>query len=284
MIRSFIIKNSSGQELELIGNSLYDLINIDGLNPPGVTINKSEIVNLDGSRINSTRLNDRNIVITLNIRPPIEQNRILLYTYFRGKSNCEIKITTETRSVRIAGTVETFENNHFGNIQQPQISIICPKPYFLDEEEVATEFTTLVPLFEFPFSIPAEGIEFSRRETTVHKIINAGDVEIGAKITFTASDTVMYPTVLNLTTNEFLKVAANMWKGDVLTINTNKGEKSIKVKRALDGTTLNLLANRMSGSTWLQLVPGDNDISFSADTGSDYLTMSLSISKKYEGI
>lgn len=279
---TLIVENKRGEQLELTHNENYDVLEVDGLNPPTAAINTVEIANVDGARFNSSRIETRNIVIRLNIKPPIETNRIALYKYFRVKRYIKIYYQNEHRDVFTEGYIETFENNLFGMTQQPQISVICPNPFWQDTHDTHAVFSDLVSLFEFPFSIAVEGIEFSRIERLTSTYINIGEVASGAVIRMHAAAEVVNPTFYNNTTNEFFGVTVTMQTGDLIVIDTNVGHKSVTLIRS--GTVTNLLPNRQNGSKWIQFEPGENRISYSADEGQAHLDVTVTAVQKFEGV
>ena len=280
---TLIVENERGEQLELTNNSNYDVLSVEGTNPPKATINTVNISGFDGSRFNSSRIEQRNLVITLNIRSPIEINRLVLYKYFRVKRYCKIYYKNDNRDVYIEGYVESFENNPFTQLQQPQISIICPKPFWNEIDELIVNFSDTIALFEFPFSIESEGIEFSRIEKFSNVVINTGDVETGGIIEFHAnSNQILNPKFYNYTTSKFFGLDFEMYEGDVIIINTQIGEKSVKLLRG--SMSINILSDRSEDSTWILFEPGENEIGYSADNGATNLDVSVKIVKKYEGV
>lgn len=280
---TLIVENENHETLELTNNDAYDVFKIDGLNPPTAGISTTEVVGLDGAVFNSSRVQQRNLVIYLNIKAPIEEHRQRLYRFFRVKHKCKIYFKNANRDVFIEGYVESFENDLFGNLQQPQISILCPEPFFKAIDDIIVEFSNTLALFEFPFAIEEKGIEFSRINALQTQYINVGDVEVGALITFKANaDRVLNPVFYNRTTNEFFGVNVSMSEGDTVIINTIKGEKSVQLIH--EGTSTNILSKRQTGSKWVQFIPGENEISYSADEGAESVTVSVAAVQKYEGV
>lgn len=280
---TLIVENERGEQLELTHNENYDVLEVIGLNPPTAAINTVEIAGFDGARFNSSRLEPRNIVIMLNIRPHIETNRLALYKYFRVKRYIKIYYKNEHRDVYAEGYVESFENNIFTQLQQPQISIICPNPFWKSASELQVQFSNTEALFEFPFSISSEGIEFSRINKITTTYINAGDVETGGIIKFHATtNQILNPTFYNRTTNKYFGLNFDMYENDVITINTQQGEKSVTLLR--NGVITNILSNRSAGSSWITFEPGINEISYSADNGENNLNVTVIATQKYEGV
>ena len=87
---SLKVENNRGNTLELTNNLNYTVYKIEGLNPPQATINRSANTTSDGSKINSVRLENRNIVIYTTIERDVEANRINLYKYFPVKKSIKL--------------------------------------------------------------------------------------------------------------------------------------------------------------------------------------------------
>ena len=277
------VQNERGEVLELSNNPNYDILAVYGLNPAPAAINTTPVSGIDGTRYNSARINERNVVISLNIRGDIEENRINLYKYFKVKKPIRIFYKNEHLDVYIDGYIETFENNLFQMLQQPQISIICPNPYWKAVNETEIDFDTVTDLFEFPFAIEAAGIPFSELGEVAVTYFNAGNVETGGIITFTAlADDVINPIFYNVTNNTFFGLTVTMQESDTIVINTQRGEKSVYLIR--EGVKTSLLNNRTEGSTWIVFEPGENEIRYSAAEGQSALKCVLSSVQLFEGV
>lgn len=277
------VRNAKGEMLDLTNDRRYNLYNIDGLNPTPATLNFSQLANYDGSIYNSSQLGNRNIVLYIKIHNDAESNRINLYKYFQLKKMIRIFYENNTRSVYIDGYVETFETEYFSMNEVVQISIICPNPYWKADEETQIDFSNVVDLFEFPFAIEEEGIEFSRLNQISTEYIDAGEVEVGAIIEFHAlTNQILNPKIYNRTTQTFFGINFNMNEGDTIRINTIRGEKSVVLIR--DGAEINIINNLIQGSTWIQLIPGNNEISYECDEGSANVVVTVTASKCFEGV
>ena len=277
------VKNDRGDLLNLSNNANYTVYKIDGLTPPHATINSSVNTTMDGSSINSTRIESRNIVIYMTINGSVEANRINLYKFFPVKKAITLYFSNGTRDVHINGTVELIECNLFSSKQVAQISIICPKPYFKDVEELVSSFSDISSLFEFPFSIPASGTELSAITTNIRKtIVNTGDIESGIIIKLFATGSVVNPTIYNVLKRTHMSLNVTMQASDTIIINTNVGEKSITLVRA--GVSANILGYMERDSEWLTLESGDNVFTYDCESGSSNLQLTFTTARLYSGV
>jgi hypothetical protein len=252
------LKNHKGELLELTHNTAYAITSITGLNPPAANINTVDAALLDGSTFNSSKVGMRNIVINLAIQNPAEKNRVELYRYVKTKKPCTVYFQNGRRNVYIDGYFETLDVNLFENIQMAQISIICPQPFFLDMETQTID-----------------GLYFNAE--------NGGDIETGATITITATGgSVVNPSITNSDTGDYFKLNYTIPEAATLTINTIRGQKGVTLTSS--GTTTNLINYIVSGSTWLQLDTGANNLVCDADTGAEYLACEISYDLLYEGV
>jgi len=277
------VENDRGDTLELTNNRNYTVYKIDGLTPPKATINSSVNTTMDGSSINSVRLENRNIVIYMTVEGDVEANRLNLYKYFPVKKTVKIYFSNDSRDVFIEGAVELIECNPFANKQVAQISIICPKPYFKDVDYLVTTFGDVSSLFQFPFSISKAGVEISAITTNQRKsIVNIGDIETGVIIKLFATGTVVNPVIYDVLKRTHLKLNFTMLASDTLVINTNVGEKSIGLIR--DGVTYNALGNMAQDSSWFVLESGDNVFTYDADSGNSNLQLTFTTAVLYSGV
>lgn len=279
---SLSIVNSRGEELRLTDNPKYTVTRIDGLNPPSANINTSPHATFDGSTFNSSRVESRNIVIQFAIEGDAEANRIALYRFIKTKKPLTFRFRNGRRNVYIEGYVESFEIGFFDEKEIAQVSLICPRPYFIDSEFEQSTFSSVIPLFEFPFSIEVP-IPFSELNFDAEtNVVNEGDVDTGMLIRFWATGEVVNPTLYNTDKGEFLRINVSMERGDLIEINTVNGEKSITMTS--EGETTNALNYLDAGSKWLILESGDNTFSTGADEHPENLACTLWYSNLYEGV
>ena len=281
------IENKNGEIYVLTGDEpVYQVIDITGLNPPKAQINMTTLVGLDGAVYNSAKLETRNIVLTIKINGDVETNRLNLYQYFRTKEWCKFYYSNSTLDVYIEGYVENVECELFSNDETAQISIICPYPYFKSLTEIVTDVSSTLALFTFPFSINIdEPIPISDyEENRSVNVYNASESETGVIITASFTADVNSLEIKNTNTGENLELDYNFLAADIVTINTNKGQKSITLLR--NGVTSNIFAALKQGSVFFQILPGTNIFGYLADDGesNDYVYISFTRSNEYRGV
>ena len=301
MIRSITVTNYLGESLTIpLQNSEstgFIIGEVTGLGPPEADIHTSEVATNDGSKFNSARAKQRNIVLPLYFTPipTIEDARQKSYKYFPLKRYVTLRVLTENRECEIDGYVERNDPDIFTDRSGTQVSIICPVPYFRAINETVTTFAGASPAFEFPFSnesLDEKLIEFATIQTKAEYIVRyEGDAENGVQIRILASATVKNVTIYNVDTRGTMhiyhdKLAAltgsGIVKGDEIIISTVKGTKSVFLLR--DGQLTNILNCIGMTDEWFRLAKGDNSFAYTADEGADYLMFIVSHTTLYEGI
>lgn len=261
------VENTRNNILTLTQNEdNFQVLKITGLNPPKAQINTTKMATLDGKKFNSSTLNERNIVITVKLNGDVEKNRIRLYSFFRPKEWCKFYYKNNSRNVFIEAYTENVECDLFTNNEIMQISLLCPEPYFKDVQEIIDDISKILSKFEFPFSIDEEGIEFSTLDTSkITNAHNSSEMDTGVIIDIDIYSHIEKLLIKNTSTGETLTLNYQFQSNDKVTINTNKGHKSIKLVR--NAETINIFSAIEKGSKFFRLNIGDNFFSYLADDG-----------------
>lgn len=279
------IENVNGDILTLSGvEPVYQVIDITGLNPPKAQINTSTIVGLDGAVFNSSKLETRNIVLTIKINGNVEENRQQLYDYFRTKSWCKFYFSNQNRDVSIEGYVESVECNLFTNNETAQISIICPYPYFKSLSETLQTLSHINALFTFPFTIELGSPVVISEYTTGGINVYNSSADTGAIIEIDFSNSASSIELKNTTTGDDMVLNYSFQSEDKVIINTNKGQKSITLIRA--GVISNLFSSLQQGSVFFQLAAGSNFFEYLVDNvvSSDDVSILFRYYNIYRGV
>jgi len=258
------IENASGEVLQLTGQEEnYQVYQVDGLTPPSAQINMSQLVGLDGSRFNSSKLNARAITIMLKINGDVEANRLKLYNFARTKEKLRVYFTTDSRNVFADGYVESMDAVIFAIKQFAQIGIICPYPYFSAIDEILADSENVSAGFTFPFSIETPVVISEILEGTGIVIYNDSEASAGAVINIRFIDDAQSIRLRNTNTGADFELDYSFLAGDVVMVDTNIGQKSINLIR--NGTVTNLFTALVPGSTFPVLNAGANHFEYLVD-------------------
>lgn len=302
MIKSIKVTNPKGESLvlDLFHPEKSGLIvkSISGLGPPKANINSTDLATADGALYSSARASTRNIVFNLQFMfaPTIEDSRQLTYKYFPLKKLVKIEVETDNRSLETSGYVESNQPDIFSKEETTQISILCLNPFFYDPNPSVTQFATVTPTFEFPFSnesISESLIEFGTINLDTRSIIDyVGDVDTGVLITIHALGSVSGSlTIYNVETQEKMVVdlakiktliGKDYGSGDDIIISTVSGDKYVQVLH--DGKYTNAIAAIEKLADWFQVSVGRNIFNFTVTKGIENLVMSFSYRNAYGGI
>lgn len=213
----------------------YIITEIKGLTPSSATINTSIMSGSDGERFNASRIEKRNIVITIRLRGDIELNRQKLYHIFPQKSELTLFYRNRYRDVKISGYVESIEGDIFTDKEKMQISILCPNPFFEDVNELTAEIN---------------------QENRSIIIDNQGEVPIGFSIeTLFDNDTRGFTLFCN---SQHFGLDYTFLAGDSLKINLYSGNLATVVNRGT--ANLNAIGYITDSSTLPELHLGENRI------------------------
>lgn len=291
MFYTLILENETGQQIDLSKTAnRFMFSKIEGLNPPAGTISTSTYAGMDGSYLNNAFIEKRNVVISFAMRGVnLEQRRHILYRVVKPSRYIKVYYKTAGIDVYIEGYVETCEVSNFDALTSGQISIICPDPYLYSTSAVYAYYSQVTGAFHFPF--PGSDAPFSLgvySTTDNIAIQNDGD-ETGFTIQIEASSSetvpeiaAVTPTIYNADTGEYLQIKGEILKGDIITITTKTGNKTVILTR--NGVDSNIINRLVSGSTWLSLREGKNTFHVQAVRGVKNLKVTLMHRNAYLGV
>lgn len=301
MINSITITNHLDEsitlEMRFPEQSGFLIRSIEGLGPSKADINITELSGIDGANYNSARVNSRNIVFLLGFleKETIEDIRQESYKYFPIKKRVEIKIETDNRISETYGYVESNEPNIFSKEEITTISVICPDSYLYSSEDQITLFSSVISLFEFPFSNESLSVNLIEISTfdliTMKSIYYTGDAPVGIVIFIHAIGSANDVEIINVGTSESIKIDSarlieltgyDIQAGDDIIISTVKGNKYAILIR--EGVTINILNVLDQYPDWFELEKGDNVFSYTADSGVSNLQIRIENKIAYEGI
>lgn len=304
MIYSIDVTNFKGEtiNIDLFNPEASGLLisDITGITPMGAQVNTTNYGALDGAVFNSARIDPRqiNIMMYLLEKPTIEITRQeVLYRHFPLKKPVKIRFNTDRRSSVITGYVESVETPIFTDKEQTNIQILCPDPFFYEDETQYKKVLRANPEFEFPFSnesLTEKLICFGDIFDDPYGIIKyEGDGEIGCIIHLraTGNQAVVNPTLYDVYGNKKIAIdtakiqqitQVPFYAGDEIIISSVAGKKYMKYLHAgVYQDIMNAFPLRM---TWFTLKSGNNFFGFKAEENFDDLVMEIEYVPTYEGV
>lgn len=259
----------------------FFLVSLDGVYRMKNAVHTSDNATTDGSSYGGETLEQRNIVITANIRRNYRENRDHLSRVFKKGAEGTLYHTEDGQTRKIKYRVEDIDIADKGVLRPAVISLICTDPYFKDDETTHIEMANWESQFEFPCEIPEEGMEFGVRLKERIKVVdNASTTSIGIQMTIIAEDVVVNPSIMNVTTGETQKLLCTMQPDDQIVINTEQGNIDVVLFRGGEKIDYNYTVDE-ENEGYIQLEAGRNYINYTADAGEDYMNVNFDFENCY---
>lgn len=283
--------SARGERLPLATNDLFTLTHVDGMTTATTSIASGTVIGADGDIVNNVQANPRPIVIDLRVKSGVnvEDAKRAVLQVVKIKQLGMLEWTQNERTVTISGIVESVDMPRWTDAVTMQISMHCSQSFWEDIDFIVQQISEAIDLHYFidgasgMLYFPAQGIPLGEYDTIRTKqFYNNGDVAVGMEISIVAFATVTNPIIYDSNGN-FLGVGygdgakrVQMQAGDVITITTHKGKKTIM----LNGNSI--LSKLRPQSTWLQMEAGDNLYTINSDDDSiTNMTFSLIYKQRY---
>lgn len=283
MVFSLILENATGEQIDLTTTAnRYMVSEIDGLYPPAGTISTSTYAGMNGSYLNNAFIEKRNVVIPFEMRGfDVEKRRHELYRVVKPSRYIKIYYSTKNISVYAEGIVETCEVENFEKLTNGQISILCPDIYWYSTETQIAEYSRVRGAFHFVCPDNDEPFPIGMYNTQDMMTINNSGDEVGFTLEISGGPA-KNPTIYNALTDEYMQISGDIQKGDVITITTKTGNKTVLLER--EGVVTNIINRLVSGSTWLNLKTGENKFYVRASDGLNNIKVRLIHRNAYLGV
>ena len=289
--RKIYCRNEDGVEVtfDYDDRSAFFLESIDGVMSVSNKVTTSENTTVDGSTYQGSVTIQRNIVITAHISKDHVYNRNMLYKCFKPKTNGVLTYTEEDEKRIIDYVVESVEVDERGAVRNATTSLICPDPFFKDEEDTVVTMAGWQPCFEFPHEFIAEKEPLGVRVAEIIKEIendSAAD-NIGIEILIEAMGAVTNPAIFHTEQDIYIKVGTetnplSIGVGEAIRITTGTNEKAVYLVQGETETEINEYLDE--GSEFIQLVHGKNTFAYAADAGRDYMNVTITYRFRYLGV
>lgn len=283
--------NKNNEEVEFSSRSSTLLVQIDGLSGLDSTDVSYTGYMQDGAAYQSSRFEKRQIIIKFHVVCESESNLLAVRSKIHRVFNPKLGLGTliyeykgVSRKIKcVADGLPTMALKSRITDCEGEVVLLAHDPFFQDVEEKKLEVAIWHNALKFPLTIPRQGMIFGYKEPSlIANIINEGDIECGLTIEFIAKGTVINPSLLNINTQEFIKVNRTMTAGEKIIISTGYNEK--RIMSIIDGQSTNIMNHLDLESTFLQLAVGDNLFRYDAEQNLSNLEVNIYYTQRYLGV
>ncbi|MFN0222108.1 phage tail family protein [Paenibacillus sp. KR2-11] len=284
-MRRLIYTNGRGESVAL-AHAPYFLTKLDGTGAVEAEIQMQVAPYQDGATFLDAKLSPRYLSIEGALHWPgatpaaINERRQWLVRVLNPKLGLGLlryEYEGGVKEIRaIAESSPVFPDREGAPVQRFMIHLVCPDPAWLDPEFRTWKLASIVGGFSFPIRLP---LSFGRVGQSA-RIENPGDLDAPVLIVFRGP--LKTPVLENKTTSKRIKLDQVVPEGDYLEINTAFGQKS--VTRVSGGSRTNAFHWVAPDSEFWSLVPGDNEISYSATEESEAGAVTLEFRPQYLGV
>ncbi len=242
----------------LPNNDAVQILNIEGLGPVTAEISSAPFATGRGELHQGSSTGKRNIVLTLGLHPnwvdqTITSLRQVLYAYLLPEQWVKLRFfSDELPPVDITGIVESFDPAIFTQDPEIQVSIICPKPDFIEADTTLVTGTvdngTTEVVIDYIGTV-STGFEL-RIIPSVARLSYVGDLTI-VNESIVATQTFQAESVTIDTTMYFM-------------LNTIRSARKVQNVFFDNSGAINILAKMVPSSVWPELNPGENVFSIAA--------------------
>lgn len=267
-------------------------------------INARTITGYDGGTLGAAYTPVREITVPFYIRhsADAEQNLHDVHRIFAPKTEGTMRFDGRLGSSVINYIVEECEIPPNQQTLHGQVRLKCLDPYFRALNDVTEVIAGTESCFAFPFFFnpPPEDAEhdgthytldqkdeagyyqfyISKRIASVYaEIENEGETDTEIIVIFKASAGVTNPALYDADSGDAAVLDIEMQAGDVITITTGKGQKTITLRRGQ--TETNIFGAARFPFTFFTLKQGKTTFKYDADKGMDNLDVTLIYSAKF---
>jgi len=287
-------RNANNKSVTFSNRKPFILTTIEGLDVPDITVQTYKGLKQDGVTYIDNTLNERAIsleaVIIANTYNELAELRRRLIEVFNPKLGLgELVFDDGLRQLKIPAIIDAApilpggSSNQSDRFQRVLITFYCPTPFWQELAENIVNMALWVGAFQLPLNIPETGIIMGyKEESIIANVFNNGDVPCGIRIEFKALGSVVNPYIVNLNSQDMIKINKTMQAGEIITVTTHFGNK--KVTSEMNGVVNNIFQFVDPASVFLQLDIGDNILRYGADAGEESLEVNIFYSPQFLGV
>ncbi len=276
-------ENEDGQTF-YFGYTYGNLFDIDGLTGIDVDVSLSQGFNQVGETVENLSIGSNTLEISGRLLGEANESKKRLLLAFAPMQSGRL----------------TFENKFFVDCvvsktpiitvekKDPKFELVLTAPYPYWQSVNINSFTVgdYKPSFRFPVNYSEPHTFGVANPSAFINCINNGEVESYYKLEFRSKTTTVNPSIINVETQEFLKLNTTVTQDDKFVVYRLSGR--LIVEKEIGGVVTDVFSILDEDSNLMVMHVGDNIIRASADEGEDQLITSITFNDAvvgvYEGI
>lgn len=212
-----------------------------------------------------------------------------IYSVFNPAFSGDLKIITDAntefnlKNVYIEEAPVFEEKLNGPDIEFFNITFTCPNPFLLGKEKKLS-LQNETGNFKFDWEILKEGVTLSDIDANAIKnAYNNGDIETPIKVVIRARGAMADPYILNINTNEAIRVKYPLKAGERIEVTTGYGEKKVYHYNA-DNVKKDIFKHIDLNTVFFSLGVGDNLIKYGADDTQQNMSVDIYYSERFLGV
>lgn len=172
--------------------------------------------------------------------------------------------------------------------KSPEFEMVLSAPYPFWQKMTVDNLIigSYEPAFSFPVNYEEQHIFGIKNPSAFTNVYNDGQIDTYYRLEFRTQTTTVNPSIMNVNTQEFLKLNTTIHQGEKFVVYRNSGR--LLVEKESDGIITDVFSLLDEDSDLLFMHVGDNIIRASADEGEDQLITTIifnsTVAGVYEGI
>ena len=277
--KTFKYVNENGDSLTFEYQYGFVINKPDGIDTIVVSHSEAQGINQVGSTFQSSNVQSRPVTINgLLVGNFQDTNKTRLLSVIRPDLSARLYADDYYLEVRPTATPAIEPKPRFSRFQ---FSLLAAYPYWQKDASATATLSGVRKAFRFPWLINLTDPYRFGEEVTAQfiNIRNDGQVPVPFTVTFTASDEVVDPKLIEASTNEYLLLNKTLVAGEKVVIEIT--HERTYVNSSVDGECRGALD---LGSSFYRLKVGDNVIKPEATSGKSNLKVNIDYSEEIVGV
>lgn len=282
----FVYENEFGASISFGKDAPYRLTAIQGLSENTIVVSEASSVNQIGATLTGTKIQAKNLILTGDFLYSKQRRLDLINTIIPGKVG-RLRYIDDDMDVYLEVTPATSPQIGTGTVYQGfQFELRASLPYWMERVSTTYDFTQIVSFFRFPRSfsstVPWKISRFTKN--IILNIHNESTQETGFKLTLQAITDVKSPELLNVETQQHIKMKEDfiLKAGEKMIITTYENNKRCTlIKNGLEFPAFRYLSD---DTVLFDLKPGNNIIRYGATDNYEGLRATIEFAKTLAGV